>query len=198
MSATGSGLRKVVSDAETPSWSPDGRKIAFLRGVAIFVINSDGSAPRRLQSGGEPSRVSWSPDGRLLLFDRVVKGNRDVYVIRPNGTGLKRLTTRAGDDDGAAWAPDGRRIAFSCEVKARSDLCTMKADGSALRHLTRDGQYNFGPAWSPDGRWIAFVRERSPDTFAELYVTDAEGKSRLRRITRDTLEIAPAWKPRQR
>jgi Tol biopolymer transport system component len=200
--ADGSGQRKIMSSALSPAWSPDGRKIAFLREVAsrtkaIYVMNADGSGSRQVRRPGIYDNLAWSPDGRLLSFDRLrpKDDSHDVYVMKPNGTGLRRLTHGPTDNNGSAWAPDGRRMAFTCAVDVRQNVCVVNADGTGFRRLTFRGPYNFAPAWSPDGHWIAFVRYPTDDSLPKLYVMQADGK-RARRITPYTLDLAPAWAPK--
>ena len=99
----GSDARKLPSILETawqPSWSPDGKSIAFVRlGIRapygeygeIWVADSDGSNPRLLTSGPDAGPV-WSPDGKRIAFSSVRDGNMEVYTITVNGTGLSNLT----------------------------------------------------------------------------------------------------------
>ena len=197
--ADGSGAQRLARHANSPSWSPDGRKIAFLRSGGIFVLNSDGRGARQLTRAGVPgsSRPAWSPDGQLLLFDRGPDGHSDVYVMNANGTGLRQLTKNRGDDYGESWAPDGRRIAFTCDGTERSDVCAVNADGSGLRRLTPGRVWNFGPAWSPDGLWVAFVGYPRDDAFPGLYVMNSDGTG-ARRITPYTNDEAPTWQPTSR
>ncbi len=200
--ADGSGQRKIMSNALSPAWSPDGQKITFLREVAsrtkaIFVMNSDGSGSRQVGPVGTYDNLAWSPDGRLLSFDRLrpKDDSHDVYVIKPNGAGVRRLTHGPTDNDRSAWAPDGRRMAFTCAVDVRQNVCVVNADGTGFRRLTFRGPNNFAPAWSPDGHWIAFVRYPTEDSLPKLYVMQSDGK-RARRITPYTLDLAPAWAPK--
>ncbi len=115
MNADGSGQRRLtrneVSD-DGPQWSPDGRRIAFLRGVRrggawkadLYVMNADGSEQRNL--GGRPVpwfAYAWSPDGRLIAFTR--GRGFEVAVMNADGSGLRDLThSRTGNFFGA-WSP---------------------------------------------------------------------------------------------
>jgi len=94
-----------------PTWSPDGKEIAFERDVtdddqAIWVMAADGTRPRRLTHphGGAIDHVpAWSPDGKQVAFQR----DYDVWVVDV-GTGSERRLARFADYP--SWSPDGRRL----------------------------------------------------------------------------------------
>jgi Tol biopolymer transport system component len=151
MNTDGSGRRRVphTDYGEYPSWSPDGKRIAFnsnVTGEAVMSIaDVDGSRVVDLSSVGEGGQVAWSPDGRSLLFashrDRS-DNSRDIYVMRPNGSGVQRLTHTGGETP--AWSPDGSHIVFTS-----GGLFVMRADGSCLQALPVEG---VGEASFPD--WL--------------------------------------------
>jgi Tol biopolymer transport system component len=137
MNADGSGQRRLphTDGGEYPSWSPDGKRIAFnsnLSGSArMYVVDVDGSRVVDLSSVGEGGQVAWSPDGRSILFASHrdhTDDYRDIYVMRPDGSGVKRLTHANGETP--AWSPDGRYIVF-----AAAGLFVMRADGSGVISL---------------------------------------------------------------
>jgi TolB protein len=138
MHADGSGRRRLPDTeyGEYPSWSPDGKRIAFNSNVSgqalMYVVDLDGSGVVDLSTVGEGGQVAWSPDGRSILFasHRDHSDNwREVYVMRPDGSGVRRLTRAGGETP--AWAPDGRYIVFS----AVGGLGVMRADGSGVTSL---------------------------------------------------------------
>ena len=127
MNANGTGVRKLargvryrqisgqfVSEyAAIPTWSPNGRKIAFVSDRAgsaeVYVMNADGSRQRRLTRYAKPGELAWSPDGRMLAFGSHARGGpRDVYVMNADGTGLLNLTPGPGGGEAPSWSPDGR------------------------------------------------------------------------------------------
>ena len=129
-------LTDTTGENREPSWSPDGKRIAFtsLRDgdPGIYVMDVDGRHPTRLtQSSNIDWLSAWSPDGAWIAFlsgpslegRRAASVHNDVYIVQPDGGGLRRLT-----NDGLvgtmAWSPDGRSIAFVSHKDANHlDVC---------------------------------------------------------------------------
>lgn len=134
----------------------------------------------------------WSPDGRQIVFqsDRhdVMMGDRDIYVMRADGTGIKRIIHRAESDETPVWSPDGSEILFSSYItEENNELFIMNIDGTGVRRLTnhpgRDGHQRF----SPDGTSIIFNSQRDDDGSGEvinyeIYEMNKDGRN-VRRLT---------------
>jgi TolB protein len=188
--------RFVGNDA--PSWSPDGRQIAFTsfrhgRGD-IFVMNTDGSGERRITSNPtHDDLATWSPDGSRIAFVSSRDGNLELYVMNADGSGQTRLTTNPEEDFSPSWSPDGRRIAFRSNRDDNGEIYTMNADGTALTRLTFHTASDHSPAWGPDGR-IAFVSTRQG---TGIYVMNADGSGvrRLSTFAPNRNEYRPSWSP---
>jgi len=149
----GTGLYKLTSTAASPTWSPDGNKIAFYDKSAIYLINPDGSGRKELTGDiPDPTYPVWSPDGERIAFVK----RSDLYVINADATGLRRLanvTTATEVVDVPAWSPDGENLAFSCPAapgREGTDLCAMKADGTERKRLALEATpegFPVGVSW---------------------------------------------------
>ena len=196
-------LTKHASHDEDPTWSPDGRKIAFTsrrdRDSNIFVMDADGKNVRRLTNHpGVDSNPAWSPNGRNIAFrSNRQDENYDIYVMDADGKNVHRLTHHPGPDNLPAWSPNGREIAFTSardENKNGTNIYAMDADGGNVRRLTHRFQFNTMPAWSPNGRKIAFVAyDGDDDRVSGIYTMDADGGG-IARVT-NYAAWDPVWSP---
>jgi dipeptidyl aminopeptidase/acylaminoacyl peptidase len=171
-------VRRWDSDLQpwdaAPRWSPDGRHIAVALGsfahpskhtslgTALFVLDASGGAARRITPWELGAAYpDWSPDGAQIAFASAGGHSASLYVVRADGTGLRKLVqgdTRSsvGALQQPAWSPDGRRIAFAAQPRPTSsyhisqlDLFTVNSDGSQLRRMTTTDAYESAPAWGP-------------------------------------------------
>jgi Tol biopolymer transport system component len=147
------------------AWSPDDRQLAFAGAQGIRVVNVDGTGPRRL-SRGRDSSPTWSPHGQTIVFSRESRGVSHVLEMRADGSGHRRIASRAGRP---ALAPDGTTIAFL----RNGSIWLMDADGGRQRRLPRAGSANTDLAWSPDGRYLAYQLSHY-----ELHVIALDGTTR--------------------
>jgi TolB protein len=141
MNADGSGQHRVphTDGGEYPSWSPDGKRIAFNSNLSgdhlMYIVDVDGSHVVDLSRVGEGWQVDWSPDGRSILFTshRDHPDNyTDVYEMRPDGSAVRRLTHNRAYTP--AWSPDGDSIVLSAP-----GLFIMDPDGSDVIALDTPG-----------------------------------------------------------
>lgn len=157
----------------SPSWSPDGSKIAFSSNVdddyEIYVIDiTTGKSSVLTNNNWDDLYPVWSPDGSQIAFTSNQDSNWDVYVMDVGGKAVTRLTTAATYEGNPTWSPDGSQIAFVSGRDAQRDILVMDADGSNVQPLTTSStSADFSPVWSPAGDQIAFVSNRSgnPDIF---------------------------------
>ena len=191
--ADGTGLTRLTHSPGPdfdPSWSPNGRRIAFRSERSgepeIWVMNADGTEQRRLAAGLSPA---WSPDGSLIAFAGESGG---LSVIRPDGTGLRALPHTEGGEY-PSWSPDGTRIAFNSNLTGDHFMYITEADGSNVVDLSGAGE-GWQVDWSPDGRFLLFTSHRDhPDNYTDVYVMRPDG-SDIHRLT-DQRAYTPAWSP---
>ena len=216
MNADGTGIRQLTRNAvrdETPAWSPDGRRVAFSRERAgdlleLWAMDADGRNARRLVRASrtvneQAYSPAWSPDGRTIVFssNRPGDGNPELYRVRPDGTGLKRLTRTVGDtetlgdDTMPSFSPDGRTVVFTSNRLGRnSELWTMGPDGSGQRRLVaRPRTDDWSARWSPDGTRLAFVALSATDPTVAPRIVVARGDG----TGPKTLQVGDAvdWRP---
>ena len=110
-----------------------------------------------------------SPDGKQIAFvvreDNLTQGtgNSEIYVIRTDGTRLRRLTNNPATDNTPRWSPDGRSILFLSTRKNGSQAWSIPEDGGEPRQLTNFSAGVGDPNWSPDGRAVVFASDVFPN-----------------------------------
>ena len=153
----GRGLRRLTHDRSidvSPTWSPDGKEIAFVSDRSgspqIYVMDRDGARARRITfNGGYNTSPAWSPDGRWIAYEARVGGQFDIWLVDPEGGTNVPLVSHPRSDEGPSWAPDGRMIVFSSSRQGSHDLYRVDVSGQNLRQLTRGKGDDKSPAWGP-------------------------------------------------
>ena len=193
-----------------PSWSPDGKQIAFTSerdgNFEIYVMDADGSNPKNLTNNPlNDWQPSWSPDGERIVFSARRDGHfeneivltSEIYVMDTDGDNQRRLTENRKNDREPSWSPDGKRIAFSSDRKGdlqNFEIYVMDADGGNQQRLTENRVHDREPSWSPDSKWIVFASERAGNWESlEIYVMDADGGNLQRLTDNPNADVNPAW-----
>ena len=152
------------SSNHLPTWSADGRKIAFVsdrNGTNdIWVMNADGSGQTRVTTlAGEENHPSFSPDGSAIVFSETQNDQANLMVVNIDGTGLRTLTSGQYKDWNPSWGARG--IIFSSNRDATSEhwkAWIIRPDGTGLQ---RFGDFlAIDPAWTKDGN-VLFSDETS-------------------------------------
>jgi dipeptidyl aminopeptidase/acylaminoacyl peptidase len=174
-----------------PQWSPDGRRLAYIRDNELRVIEADGS--RDVAVTGHPAGVSsprWSPDGRRLAFISRRRGWSQVWIVDapvprrgrpardPRPPEPRALSTIGVDVEDLAWSGDGKSIAVMAirgPDNAVGEIHAIDVETGDERRLAGGGEeYASGPRSMPDGGW--------------LYATDASGWFQVVRAPADGRE----------
>lgn len=208
------------------AWSPDGKKLAYDSDLGdypakqgIYTSRTDGTKLRRVTTLPEGFELDlapkFSPDGRWLLFTRFRLVDRApgqpqleesaLFLVRTDGTRLRRITPftlLVGDAD---WSPNGRRIVFENNFDEFSntpaDVYIVRPDGTHLRNLTHNAgrvgdnlDFSSDPVFSPDGRLILFLDGHDTATsFAEGLATMRPNGHHRHFVSTPNLEHQPDW-----
>jgi hypothetical protein len=165
----------------------------------LYRMWPDGSEILDLTSDSDGQEGQWSPDRQRIVFTSYRDGNPEIYLMKPDGSGVTRLTQNAADDTQPTWSPDGTKIAFVSTRNDGSNVYLMNADGTGVTSITGISG-GFEPSWSPDGTRIAFSRVTRLCRFdvcaADVFVIPAGGgvASNLTRNAGGTA-YQPAWSP---
>jgi len=176
-----------------------GTGIAFNKGLSIYRVNPDGTGLGNLTPAGRflDTQPAWSHDGTRIAFSRVPSDGPDkkqhIYVMNPDGDGVRRLTCDNKYEDSPTWSPDGKRIAYSrAEPDGRDSIVTMAADGSnPVVVASYDSFDDASVAWAPDGQHIAYT------TKTGIVVIKPDGTGTMQ-LTTSTSDTTVSWSPDSR
>jgi Tol biopolymer transport system component len=207
-------VRQLTNDRSfngDPAWSPDGRHIAFqsTRGgrSELYVMDLASGQVRWLTGGlGFNELPRWSPDGSWISFNSSRDGisapvgtagfHRNIYLIRPDGSNLHRLTNGRGFNGDAVWSPDGAHLAFTSDRAGTFDLYTMNPDGTDQRqetHHESGGGFASYASWSPDSAEVVFDATNGTGDAARASIYRQRiGNGQTRRLTRG-YDFRPDW-----
>jgi TolB protein len=137
----------------SPSWLPDGTKIAFVSDRSgspqIYIMNSDGTGVKKVTNRGKYNQTpDWSPKGDKIAFTgRDESGNYDIFVSDVKTGDLTRVTQKQGRNEDPTFSPDGRFLAFASTRDGGSQIFVSNLDGSFQQKITEKGT-NTSPFWS--------------------------------------------------
>lgn len=197
----------------TPTWSPDGRLIAFTSDrtgpLSVYVMDSRGKEVRSVipVQDGAAFSSRWSADGQRLYFFRFVGGREDIYQVNLDGSGFRQVTDVGARDSirreldidpmrlNSAVSPDGRYYLYVMYRGGKWGIYMSDGAAGDPEHLADAGrQYTDPPAWSSDGRQVTFVA--LTDGGYDLFRVPAQPGSTAEQLTRDPAQEAyPSWRP---
>ena len=185
-------LTTTIEDEGYPSFSTDGRRIAYGAEGGILTINDNGAWPMVLLSGRAGYVPAWSPDGTKIAFTSWEEDLGEIYVMDADGANITRLTDNLAYDGHPAWSPDGAEIAFTSYRDGNGEIYIMNADGTNVRRLSNHSTIDTFPSWSPDGAAILFQSDRD---YRGIYIMNADGTNVRRLTSINYSSHHPSWSP---
>jgi TolB protein len=158
----------------TPTWSPDGRTLAYTsyrRDFQDLYLSNIYLGTLENPTGGTTQNwlPAWSPDGTRICFVSNRDGNPDLYIMTRDGRDVRRLTTHPGNDSTPTWSPNGTQIAFTSNRSGSPQIYIMDTDGLNVRKITAES-YCDRPTWSPAPfNEIAYVSRTGPGYDIRIY-----------------------------
>lgn len=161
----GYGEQTVLLSGEpimSPAWSPDGSHLAYVtfeQNHAVVFVQSLLTNQRIVLANfpGSNSAPAWSPDGKQLAVVLTRDGSSQIYLVRPDGTDLRRITFSGVIDTEPNFSPDGQSLLFTSDRGGSPQIYRMPAEGGAAERLTFESGNNFSPRHSPDGKGFIFA-----------------------------------------
>jgi TolB protein len=148
----------------------------------------------------------WSPQGSAIAFISERDGNSELYVMRANGSALRRLTHDSAPDEDFEWSPDGTRIVYVSYRDGadplsigigNAEIRTLEVRTGQIRNLTNNAVWDGDPTWSPDGGWIAFTRRTNHGEVATMRA-DGSNQTLLKgAVPAPFNDCCPSWQPRR-
>jgi hypothetical protein len=152
-----------------PAPSPDGSRIAYVTdrdgNTEIYVMNADGSNPRRLtNTTAAEGSPAWTPDGtRIVYASNAVEGTTGtfhIWMMNADGSSPRQLTQGTHSDFQPAVSPDGGTVAFTTDRDGNNyNVYLMGIDGSNQRQFTRALSPETNPLWLADGQLAYLLQE---------------------------------------
>jgi dipeptidyl aminopeptidase/acylaminoacyl peptidase len=185
-------------EGRSPNISPDGRLVAFLGWSGVFVYDVNSGTTRRVCDALSPSAVAWSPSGDALAFnasDFAAMWNR-IWIVRTDGSGLRKLDDRGVDDQHPIWSRDGSSLVWT-RLNRLWQVDTTGGGGHFLTRRPSGDTLQFARGWSSDGSRLLYLEgtTRGDDFWLRSVGRDSSDDSAeqasLPAVTREEVGVLP-------
>ena len=198
--ADGARAREILKSSEpilSPSWSPDGKQIAYVsfessRPAIYRQVLATGQREKMTNFRGLNSAPSWSPDGKRLAMVLSKDGNPELYVMEVATRKLQRITHHSAIDTEPCWMPDGKSLIFTSDRGGRPQIYRVNLSDGATKRITYTGAYNAKASLMADGKSMVMVH-RDESGYHIAWQELATG--RLIILTSSSLDESPSLSP---
>lgn len=185
----------------SPSWSPDGRQIAYVsfekKKAQIFIVSVETGKRQLVTSfNGINGAPAWSPDGRQLAVVLSKGGNPKIYTVDLSSGNMKQVTFGDAIDTEPRFSPDGRSLLFTSGRGGSPQVYKLALADGAVTRVTYDGNYNARAAYTPDQKHIVMLH-REEDKRFNIGVQDV-ANGQITALTFSSLDESPSVSPNGR
>ena len=198
--ADGARPREALKSSEpvlSPSWSPDGKQIAYVsfetsRPAIYRQTVATGAREKLTNYPGLNSAPSWSPDGKQLAMVLSKDGNPEIYILNLVSRQLRRITEHSAIDTEPSWMPDGRSLVFTSDRGGQPQIYRVELSNLLVKRLTYQGSYNAKASVLADGKGMVMIHR---DESGYHIAWQELSSGRLLILTSSSLDESPSVAP---
>ena len=187
----------------SPSWSPDGKKIAFVSfkgnrssiNIVDLELRKSTLISRYPGINGAPA---WSPNGEQLAMVLSKDGNPSIYLLNLVTGNLNKLTKGIGIDTEPCWSKDGQEIFFTSNRCGKPQIYKISLVTEKITRITFKGEYNATPSITPDNKYLVMLHcyENCSKTKSEFSIAlQSLDNGRVKILTKTGMEDSPTLSP---
>ena len=195
----GGGKTKITS-GETPSYSPDGTKIAFAASdghdAEIYTVKTTGGKPFQVtDNDSNDLHPDYAPGGMRIAYTCSDGHDAEICTIKATGGKPFQLTKNDRPDFGPSYSPSGKRIAYSGLTRTDWEVFTIDASGGERFNVTKNDGYDYYPDYSPNGKKIAYAAKDTKDEDNEIRTIKVTGGRPFNVTNNTTDDLSPSYSP---